>query len=324
MLVVEGEYEKLLDSSVMFMIELTVIVKLLFLMTRGEKLCQIENFIRMMNSAKIPASILEYVREDTKKRGRMSICFRALIVMYLFIFGIMPFLGQGPKVLPVIIWAPYDLEKAIFFYPTFLGELVILAISAFSNSSSDLMYYILVDIACCQLDILKENLRGIDMNGNVDMVQKQLRMFVIDHELIIRFVKTIQSIYSNIIFIQCISSVLIICFQGFQLIAIIKFPSAKYSIDTVFILMMFYQIYWYCWFGQNIIIKSVEVGEACYLTNWYDSDLRVRKTISIIMERCKKPVKLTANLFTLDIAMLVSILRTSYSYMAILRTLYSE
>lgn len=37
--------------------------------------------------------------------------------------------------------------------------------------------------------------------------------------------------------------------------------------------------------------------QACYECNWYEYELSVRKTIFIIMERSKRPMKLTAAKF---------------------------
>lgn len=46
-----------------------------------------------------------------------------------------------------------------------------------------------------------------------------------------------------------------------------------------------------------VTFQSTDLGEACYMTQWYEFDLQSQKTILTIMERSKRPVVLTAGKF---------------------------
>ncbi|CAH2010046.1 unnamed protein product [Acanthoscelides obtectus] len=86
---------------------------------------------------------------------------------------------------------------------------------------------------------------------------------------------------------------------------------------------MFIQIYFYCWYGQDIVLKSIEISVSYYLTNWYNAySSNVRTYLFLFMERSKRPLVLRAGgVFPLTLSTLMSILRSSYSYMAVLQRL---
>ncbi|KAG5889143.1 hypothetical protein JTB14_016249 [Gonioctena quinquepunctata] len=331
MLILTAEYAKLLDDSVLIISVTAFIYKLVHFLSMGKELRLIESFIANMRTSAIPDSISEYVYEDSMKRNRMAVYYRIGILFYMILFVSMPFLQRQRMILPLLIWAPYDQTRTELFFATLAVETLVIAMVAYCNSSMDLIYYVLVDLSCCQMDIVAENLRRIDLRRRVDAVQSELKCHESRNKATPNncsrknwFVKTIEIAFSNSNFGQCIASALSISFLIFQLIVVVEFPSVKFFIGIAFTNVIFFQTLAYCWFGQNITIKSAEVGEACYMTNWYEADVRVRKTIYIMMERCKKPLEIKAKLFTFNLSLFVTILRTSYSYMAVMRRLYNE
>ncbi|XP_056629904.1 odorant receptor Or2-like [Diorhabda sublineata] len=130
--------------------------------------------------------------------------------------------------------------------------------------------------------------------------------------------------YSTLIFVQCIGSVMVICVLGFQLSVTIPFPSETFFIQSIYLFSMIFQIFCYTWFGQKLMIKSERVTEACYLSKWYEFDFKVKKSLLILMTRCSKAIVLSAGIFDLTLETFTMILRTSYSYMAVIRTVFGD
>lgn len=107
---------------------------------------------------------------------------------------------------------------------------------------------------------------------------------------------------------------------------------------------------------QSATFKSTTIQDSCYLSDWINFDTKVRKTLFIIMERSKRPVYLTAGKFanlsldsfksvskptmltTVDITssqfcfkicilimiLHLQILKSAYSYFALMQTLYRK
>nr|CAI5849149.1 unnamed protein product [Callosobruchus analis] len=70
---------------------------------------------------------------------------------------------------------------------------------------------------------------------------------------------------------------------------------------------MFIQIFFYCWYGHNVTAKSQDLGRAVYMSNFYVSDLKIRKALIIFMERSKRPLILRCGFFTVSLATLTSV-----------------
>nr|QNH68042.1 odorant receptor 17 [Apriona germarii] len=93
----------------------------------------------------------------------------------------------------------------------------------------------------------------------------------------------------------------------------------------LYFLTMILQVGMYCWFGHNMIASSDNINDAIYMSNWYEAEHSLKKSIMIFMEKCKKPVVLTAGkIFPLSLVTFTSIIRLSYSYLAVLQTIYSQ
>lgn len=59
---------------------------------------------------------------------------------------------------------------------------------------------------------------------------------------------------------------------------------------------------------KNVDFQSDQISQACYMSNWYESHIAVRKILFIMMERTKRPFIVTAGgFFTLSLPTLVSV-----------------
>nr|AWT23255.1 OR1 [Hycleus cichorii]AWT23256.1 OR6 [Hycleus cichorii] len=107
---------------------------------------------------------------------------------------------------------------------------------------------------------------------------------------------------------------------------LITWKSVQFINLLFYFTAMLVQLWMYCWFGNEIILKSIQVGDACYNSKWYELDSKLIKNyVFLIMERCKRPIAISVyGLATLSLTSYVSILNWSYSYYALLRRLYAK
>ncbi|KAJ8958596.1 hypothetical protein NQ318_016317 [Aromia moschata] len=105
----------------------------------------------------------------------------------------------------------------------------------------------------------------------------------------------------------------------------LPYASIQFWMAALFFFALVLEVGIYCWYGHKVMIKSREVGDACYMTNWYEADVKIQKILFIIMERSKRPIQFTAGgFFTLSLPTLTKILRTAYSYFALLQHTYGK
>ncbi|XP_063926025.1 odorant receptor 4-like [Zophobas morio] len=93
-----------------------------------------------------------------------------------------------------------------------------------------------------------------------------------------------------------------------------QFYSSLFYVSAVVV-----EIFMYCWYGNEVEIKSSNIPYAVFESDWTETSLEVQKHIVFFILRCQKPIKLSAlNLFYLTLDTFVTIMRTSWSYFAIL------
>ncbi|XP_049821496.1 odorant receptor 30a-like [Aethina tumida] len=118
---------------------------------------------------------------------------------------------------------------------------------------------------------------------------------------------------------------MVICTTLFQMIVISTHMGAQFILLCCYFMTMMCQIAMYCYFGHNIMTSSSEITTACYMSNWLNFSVKVRKMLILIMERAKRPLIITAGrYFILNLATLMAILKASYSCLALLQRTYKN
>jgi hypothetical protein len=142
---------------------------LLFFMTHFAFLCKLTNFgyyrwhLLVVEDSLIDAVFYEICHTELLK-SKVQSCklvariFRILCILCIIFYAVIPCLGEE-RVLPLPGWLPYDTTK--YYYETVFFQLLSICISAYNNSSIDILTWKLITIASAQFDILKENLKNI-------------------------------------------------------------------------------------------------------------------------------------------------------------------
>ncbi|XP_045484839.1 putative odorant receptor 92a isoform X2 [Pieris rapae] len=152
--------------------------------------------------------------------------------------------------------------------------------------------------------------------------KEDLRELVLRHQELIELVNEVQKIYSTSMLFNIIISSFTICFCGFN-ITVIKDVGTSFAFLN-FLLMSLYQIFMLCFFGDIISVSSTRIGDAIYKSKWYEAKPAFKRSLFIIIMRSQKPCTLTAAKFaTMNLRAFTTILSRSWSYFALLRTMYN-
>ncbi|KAF2901588.1 hypothetical protein ILUMI_04601 [Ignelater luminosus] len=98
--------------------------------------------------------------------------------------------------------------------------------------------------------------------------------------------------------------------------------SLKFAAQLLYLLGLLYQLSLYCWFGNEVMLAGLTVPDYIYHSDWLDASASYKRSMLINMIRMKRPIVFTAGKFTtLTLATLVTIIRGSYSYFAVLKNM---
>ncbi|KAL6431340.1 hypothetical protein ACFW04_007175 [Cataglyphis niger] len=116
----------------------------------------------------------------------------------------------------------------------------------------------------------------------------------------IRYAKTVNVIFNQVLFVQFFGSILVLCTSVYYLSA--HMTESESATLIVYTICMFVQIYVYCWSGNEVILKSVSVGDAIYNMDWPMLSIIEKKELLMIMMRSTLPIKFTSSfLITLSL-----------------------
>nr|XP_015838120.1 PREDICTED: odorant receptor Or2 [Tribolium castaneum] len=132
------------------------------------------------------------------------------------------------------------------------------------------------------------------------------------------FAKKCNNYLNWILFMQFFVSTISIGITMFQLTVVRPFSNEFYSLFT-YISAIIGQIFMYCWYGNEVEVKSNKIPQAIFESGWTDFPLKTKKDLVFLLMKTREPIKVSAfNLFSLSLDTFMRILRTSWSYFALL------
>ncbi|XP_072764787.1 odorant receptor Or2 [Anoplolepis gracilipes] len=254
----------------------------------------------------------------------------------VFCWGITPItdlIAGRSRRLPMEGWYPYNVTKTPAFEITAGHQGIAIIIACFHNVALDTLITGLITVACCQLAILERNIISIDNEKNIQsdndksflaegkvLSYQQLKKCVMHSNMIFYFTREIQNIFSSIIFFQFLSNCMIICLIAFNVSQMkVYIPAVLIGLVT-YMCCMTYQIFIFCWHGNELHLHSIRIVTAAYSSNWLSNTEEFKRSLQIIMMRAHRPFILTAgNIMLLSLNTFVEIIRMSYSIFTVLQ-----
>ncbi|XP_023012171.2 putative odorant receptor 85d [Leptinotarsa decemlineata] len=320
---------KLSEALLFNSTQIAFVCKLLNFNLQHRSMLKLEEFLRQPTLTKVTEEEDNIIRHYVRGVRRIGLIFRVLCVVVVIFYALFPLMDRNPdgsKKLPLPIWLPFDSNK--YYHTIWFSEVLSIAVGAWINSNIDILSYTLMTLGTAQFEILKNRLRNLVKTSNEfveeDLVLEKMKQCVIHFNDINRLIDLIEKTLSNGIFVQFLCSVIFICMTGFQIL-VISFRSMQFVLLLTYFCCLTCQVVMYCWYGHILMNSSEDIAEACYMTEWFNGTQKIQRMFVIIMERAKRPVKLrAANFFYLNLQTLMAILRSSYSYFAVLWHIYSN
>ncbi|XP_017766521.1 PREDICTED: odorant receptor 46a-like [Eufriesea mexicana] len=205
-------------------------------------------------------------------------------------------------------WLPFNYSLPNYYYVTYFHQIVALIGTSLVNVACDVIVCGLFVHMCSQLEILKHRLKGI-----VEETKPDIGRIVRFHDYLYGYASTVLQKFKEVIGIQLLSSTLVVCFIFYEL-ANAPLMSSRFLQFVLYLICMMTQIFFYCWYGDQLKVKSVEVVDAIFEMDWLCLDISSRKSLLNIARRAIIPIELTcAYIFTMSLKTVVSILKMSYS-----------
>ncbi|XP_050453902.1 odorant receptor Or2-like [Cataglyphis hispanica] len=228
--------------------------------------------------------------------------------------------------LPYRVWVPYDTDTSPMFLITSIQQIITVVFVTIINVGTETLVFGLFLQTCAQFEIFENRLHKLISNKIAKYLKpvssNKKRAIIseyINHHLsIYKYAKTVNVIFNQVLFVQFFGSILVLCTSVYYLSA--HMTESESATLIVYTICMFVQIYVYCWSGNEVILKSVSVGDAIYNMDWPMLSIIEKKELLMIMMRSTLPIKFTSSfLITLSLQSYSGILKISYSAFNVLQ-----
>ncbi|XP_012059992.1 PREDICTED: odorant receptor 46a, isoform A-like [Atta cephalotes] len=212
-------------------------------------------------------------------------------------------------------WVPFDYTLPIIFLLMFTHQMIGMSICAAVNVACDSLITGLLQEICCQFEILEYRLTKILYEKHI------LRDCVRHHNRIYEYAHIVNRRFAKIIALQFAVSMLVVCANLYKLAAIsLLMINGSLVTLILYTACMLSQIFLYCWFGNELKLRSTKVANSIYNIKWQELDNKNKKSFLLIMRRSMIPIEFkSAIVITLNLDSFVALLKTSYSAYNILK-----
>ncbi|XP_076759082.1 uncharacterized protein LOC143428243 [Xylocopa sonorina] len=205
----------------------------------------------------------------------------------------------------------------------FIVELLMLFTTDTANLGSDLMFIGIIFHLCGQVEVLKLDFSRLI--GKDERVAQRFKGLVKRHIYLLQLANMLNETISSILIVQLFSSCVLICISGFQCILALSVGNMVLVVKAFMVVgALLAQLLVYSYVGDYLNRRMESIGTTLYSCNWYDLPRAVAKDIVYVIMRAQDPVQLSAgNFFIVNLETYMSILKTSISYLSVLRVMIS-
>ncbi|GJQ74197.1 hypothetical protein Trydic_g19108 [Trypoxylus dichotomus] len=223
---------------------------------------------------------------------------------------------------PWIPFALFEISTSFRFYVVYVWEILSLTLFCYAIVTSDLLIVGAFAHIAAQFYILGNFIRNMvphDLAIDASKIPKsvlsaKMKYAIVYHHALIELVEKFEDLFNVLILIEVSGNTLVICFGMYMSTVKIDINS-RTTREITFTFAILTQVYFYCYYGNEITLAAESVAAACYDVNFVGTDLSFQKSLLLIICRSQRPMALTIGKFaTLNIGTFISIMRASYSY----------
>ncbi|CAL1673616.1 unnamed protein product [Lasius platythorax] len=227
----------------------------------------------------------------------------------------------------IVLEYPFPSRCSIEYFhaPTSMYKILVIIeafamiVMASANAGNDALFLNITLHICGQVKILRTHFVKFDVTR--PQVYDRFNALIQRHIYLIRLARELADTINFILLIQLFFITILLCIMGFQFLIALKIRDTAMMTQSVMVQTAFLiQLMMYTFIGNYLKLQMEEIAFSIYQSAWYDFPAKIMKNIIFIFMQTESPVTFQAgNFITVNLSTLVSILKTSFSYLSVLR-----
>ncbi|XP_018403370.1 PREDICTED: uncharacterized protein LOC108780233 [Cyphomyrmex costatus] len=203
-------------------------------------------------------------------------------------------------------WIPFDYLSSAMYFVVYIHQLIAMSTSGIVNVAYESLLCGFLLHICCQFEILGHRLTKLTHDQN------SLRDCVCHHNRIFEYAYTVNNMFAKIIAIQFTVSMLVVCSNLFRIAVVTDLVS--FIPLVMYTSAILVQIFMYCWFGNEVKLKSLQLINSIYNIEWLDLSNSNKKDILLVMRRAMTPIEFTSGyIITMNLESFVAVMNVDNS-----------
>ncbi|XP_014297132.2 uncharacterized protein LOC103577208 [Microplitis demolitor] len=161
-----------------------------------------------------------------------------------------------------------------------------------------------------------------DTAGISDCFVGRFKRCIKNHQQLLNTIDELNECFSSSMLMQLFASFSMICLTGFQAVlgATTKTSLIKF---VLYLGAAFSQLLYWCWFGNELLYEKVTLLTSQWTSGWENElDSNIQPLLIVSMIKTMRPLELHAGaFFIMSMETFISIIKSSYSFFALLTTM---
>ncbi|CAD1475178.1 unnamed protein product [Heterotrigona itama] len=241
-----------------------------------------------------------------KMNERTAIAYMVLVkIAVISLFARSSFTNFKKRKLTLRVWLPYDYSELLPYAFSYAFQFITSMLCSCQNVACDTLFAGLLIQIYSQFVLLDKRLRNMQKDGNYSAKQcvkhyQQIYKFVWNFPPNGLFSRVVNEKFKIIIFLQFSTIAFTLCFNLYRMSSITVV--SKFLEASLYLIRIIAQILYYCWFSNEVKLKSLEVPNMIFNSNWTSWDEKTKKILLLVMTRTTRPIEFTSGyLVTLNI-----------------------
>ncbi|KAI7815589.1 Odorant receptor Or36 [Rhyzopertha dominica] len=298
---------------------------------------------------------ISYLEETFVKNDKQQIIYRKWIILLNRMIKLLGILGtcgivsyvMFPRIivyqfedqdsslkeepLPFSVWMPLDVHKQyniLYSLHIFCGFLALYTILSVDGCIIAFIMFaiLLTEILHDTIENFRKEARRrtIESGDELDIVMTSvIRELVLKHQTLIKYVNDVDDLVTNLMTLEFATCSIQLASAVFQLI--VKEMDFEQLPNIAVIAAAMAQLLFFYWPANEVRLKSMEISNAVWNSDWFKCNPKIRRDLNFIMMRAQRPLVLHIKpVYIMSIETALMIMKTVYSVLAISRQTYAR